>query len=201
MTVTATAYTYEELSEDAKKVALDKSRNVTTEYFEWWDSDFDYWKEELAKLGYEVEDIFFTGFWSQGDGACFTGSLDVLKWLKATDGEDGADAKTRSLRYWLKKLGTEAAYVKFSHSGHYYHRFCMYIEAEWSEWTQPPKAVAQFEDLEKAILEDARDRALKIYQGLEKTHDAMSSDEYVADHITVNEFLFWETGSPAFFPR
>lgn len=204
MEKTVTCYTYDELSEDAKETALNKMRSTTTEYFDWWESDFEYWKEELAKQGYEIEDIFFSGFWSQGDGASFTGSLDVLKWLEATDAEDAAVAAkdlalTRSLRYWLKKLGSEAAYVTISQQGHYYHRFTMSIDAEWSEWTTPPKAEQQFYDLESAILDHARDMALKIYRGLEKTHDAMTSDDYVADHIMANEYLFWSDGTPAYF--
>lgn len=204
MQKTATAYTYDELEEDAKKKALDEMRSTTTEYFDWWESDFEYWKEELAKRGYEVDDIFFSGFWSQGDGASFTGSLDVLKWLKYTDAKD-ADAKakdlakTRSLRYWLKKVDPAAAYVNFSQRGHYYHRFTMSIEVEWSEWPEPPKAGQQLLALESAMLDHARDCALEIYRGLEKTHDAMSTDEYVADHIVANEYLFWSDGTPARF--
>ena len=198
MSVTATAYTYDELTEDAQKTAIEKCRTATTEDFEWWRDDYDYWKEKLAKLGYEVEDIWFSGFWSQGDGACFEGSLNVLEWLEATDGEK-QDASTRSLRYWLKRLDPAAAYVNIGHRGNYCHKFTMYVEVEWAEWPEPPKAGEQLLALEPAILDHARDMAQKIYDGLQETCEGMMKDDYIADHLQINEYLFWKNGHPAHF--
>lgn len=209
MAKTATAYTFDELSKDAKKKALEKTRHWTTEDYEWWDCVYQEWIEKLADMGYETEEkkMHFSGFWSQGDGASFEASVDVLKWLEATDketedGDDNAQSEKpeveyRSLRYWLKKLGTEAAYVKIYHQGHYYHRFCMYIDSEWSEWIEPPKAVEQLEELTEGILGHARDQALKLYRDLEAECESRMTDEYITDYLQANEFLFWSDGTPA----
>lgn len=209
MAKTATAYTFDELSEDAKKKALDKTRDWTTTDYEWWDYVYEEWIEKLAGMGYETDakKIWFSGFWSQGDGASFEASVDVLKWLEATDketedGDDNAQSEKpeveyRSLRYWLKKLGTEAAYVKIYHRGHYYHRFCMYIDSEWSEWIEPPKAVEQLEELTEGILDHARDQALELYRDLEKECESRMTDEYITDYLQANEYLFWPDGTPA----
>lgn len=200
MATTLTAYTFDELSKEAKEKALANNRHITTEYYEWWDTDVDEFKEDMLKRGFEIEDVWFSGFWSQGDGACFVGSIDVLKWLRATDGEEPDLAKTRSLRYWLKELGSSAAYASITHTGHYYHRHTMYIEVEWNDsrvygQPEPPKAVKQLLDLESAMLEDARDMALKLYEILESTCEGMMQDDYLTDFLEVNGYLFWENGT------
>lgn len=42
-----------------------------------WDSDhlIDTWTSALADIGIRADDITFSGFYSQGDGACFVGSV------------------------------------------------------------------------------------------------------------------------------
>ena len=36
------------------------------------------------KYSCDVRDIFFSGFWSQGDGASFTGGIFIKDYLEAT---------------------------------------------------------------------------------------------------------------------
>lgn len=45
----------------------------------WWDGVYEDAKEIGAIIGFHIDDIYFSGFWSQGDGACFTGSLHYAK--------------------------------------------------------------------------------------------------------------------------
>jgi hypothetical protein len=56
-----------------KKVALIEKHREINVHHEWWDSVYETFKEDMNLLGYSVEDITFSGFWSQGDGASFTG--------------------------------------------------------------------------------------------------------------------------------
>ena len=52
---------------------LEKYRYINVEFDKWWDcveSDF---KEDMLLVGIDVDRIFFSGFSSQGDGACFVG--------------------------------------------------------------------------------------------------------------------------------
>jgi len=51
--------------------------------YEWWDCTYDYFKEDAKAYGFEVEDIIFSGFGSQGNGAAWNGEVDVVKFLKA----------------------------------------------------------------------------------------------------------------------
>lgn len=76
-----TVYSYSELSETAKE----KARNWYIENccdYEWYDFILEDWKEKLAEIGFTNAKIYFTGFWSQGDGACFDAECNTLCWLK-----------------------------------------------------------------------------------------------------------------------
>src|ERR1035441_4221080 len=65
---------YIHLSPAAQKRARDWYREHCLDY-EWWDSDYDHWKEKLGELGFTKVAIKFSGFYSQGDGASFTASV------------------------------------------------------------------------------------------------------------------------------
>jgi hypothetical protein len=76
-TIETTIYQFDELSDEAKKEALDKCRNWSVEDGDWWEYLFDSRVEQWAEKGYSVspKDIHFSGFSSQGDGACFKGTF------------------------------------------------------------------------------------------------------------------------------
>jgi hypothetical protein len=57
---------------------IDKYRHINVEHVEWWDSEYDCFKQDMAEVGIEVDNIYFSGFWSQGDGACFEGKIDNM---------------------------------------------------------------------------------------------------------------------------
>lgn len=43
----------------------------------WYDYTFEEWGKALASVGFDNAEINFTGFWCQGDGACFTARVDL----------------------------------------------------------------------------------------------------------------------------
>ena len=90
-----TVYTYAELSDAAKEKARDNYREGNLDY-DWWESVYTDAIELAAVMGIEIgvrrggkePAIFFSGFCSQGDGACFEGTYrykkGALKDLEAT---------------------------------------------------------------------------------------------------------------------
>lgn len=78
---TETTYTYEELDDSAKQKARDWYLNGMD--YEWWESVYEMAIEDGKELGFYIDRILFSGFWSQGDGASWTGYVDVGAWLKA----------------------------------------------------------------------------------------------------------------------
>lgn len=81
ITQTITAYKFNELSEKAKqKVREWYCENIMID--DWYYSVYEGAKMDGAERGFEIEDIRFSGFWSQGDGASWTGSVHLPKFLE-----------------------------------------------------------------------------------------------------------------------
>ena len=72
-TKTINVYSFDELSEQAKEKAREWFRAGTLDY-EWWDGVFEDAKRVGALIGIGIDDIRFSGFWSQGDGASLSGT-------------------------------------------------------------------------------------------------------------------------------
>ena len=49
---------------------------------EWWSHVYENFQSEVIYSGLIVNDIRFSGFWSQGDGAGFTGTIKLHKWMQ-----------------------------------------------------------------------------------------------------------------------
>jgi hypothetical protein len=85
--------------------------------------------EDLRQDGFEIDEIYFSGFSSQGDGACFTGRVfDPALFLHAMNGKDGLP--------WTRKLvaaGGEFT-VNVCHSGYYYHENSVSVNVEVDEF-------------------------------------------------------------------
>jgi hypothetical protein len=57
---------------------IEKHRDINTDY-DWWDCTYDHFAEDMRIKHIEVDKMLFSGFWSQGDGASFTGSISDSK--------------------------------------------------------------------------------------------------------------------------
>ena len=138
--------------------------------------------------------IWFRGFWSQGDGACFEAGYSYRKHAprrireyapQDTELHRIADALQAIQRPNFYQLRADA-----SHRGLYYHEYCMSISVErdsptWQDMTA---------DAEETIIEALRDLARWLYRQLEREYDYLSSDEVVDETIAANEYTFTEAG-------
>ena len=77
---------YKNLSEAAQAYAYQmfKEYSVCGDH-EWWENTFCEWVTKLEGLGIYTDNpqMFFSGFGSQGDGACFTGVINLKEFLEA----------------------------------------------------------------------------------------------------------------------
>lgn len=69
-TIVKTYLKFEELNEKQRAKVLDDYRDINVDY-DWYDFLIEEYTEKLESLGYENIKIEFSGFYSQGDGACF----------------------------------------------------------------------------------------------------------------------------------
>lgn len=79
------------LSKERRDALLEKHRNTNIKHVEWWDGVYEQFVESCTEKGIRVDthdvqtvggktiakpSVYFSGFWSQGDGACFEGRVD-----------------------------------------------------------------------------------------------------------------------------
>lgn len=183
-TKTITTYKFSELANEAKKKAIEDMYNLNTEGIEWWDFVYEDWQEKLEKLGYYETKIFFTGFSSQGDGACFEGKLDIGKWLKA---------HKLANKYRALYNREEEGIFQITQHGHYYHENSMEVDNQYYDTygLAGRQCEAVYELVEKEIVELAK----SIYRDLEKEYEYQTSEESIISTIEANEYDFLEDGS------
>ena len=191
---------FDELSDAAKETARQWWREGALDY-EWWDCVYDDFESILKILGFDVSqrDIAFSGFWSQGDGASFTGSYAYAKGAalkirayapRDSDLHQFADRlQTMQRRNFYQVTGS------ISRMGRYVHECTMQCDVERSDdvdWSQD-----EYDDAQ-AIFEDvSRDLARWLYSALEREYEYQMSDENVDESIRANEYEFNEDGTRA----
>jgi hypothetical protein len=184
---------------------LDKFRDWNV-YEGWHEYVYEDFKREMDAIGIEVDDIYFSGFSSQGDGACFEGRVnDWPKFLESIGYTCPA----------LIALAAEAWSFSVKHSGHYYHENCTSFSSDmvspddygedvlgdFVDENSPYKtdiqnaafvAILQGYDYNK--LHDGFEEAFKahmraLYNQLEAEHDHLTTDEAILDSLEVNDQL------------
>ena len=231
--ITVKAYEFNELSDKAKERAR-----------EWWheemsdDNSFsecviDEAIEQGILMGIEFKErshsnykgapcVYWSGFSSQGDGACFEGTwrASMVKADKVADGwgenEDTTEIKRIAAVFADVAKKYPSGYFSVNHSGHYYHEYCTDFDFDPGDidYASPvldahrkaedggePEELDDLaidrwrEDFPEDILKEAaRDLMRYIYRKLEEAYDYEMSDECVDENIRANEYLFTESG-------
>lgn len=191
-------YTFDELSESAKKKAIDKLRDINTNY-EWYSGIIEDITVILKILGFSEVDISFSGFWSQGDGASFTGKYRFnAEWEKALNEYAPNDEKWKEFGIalecaskYLQERGEGSIEAEISRSSHhYYHENTVSFNVYSSE-----DMYASIPDDEEDSFKDTCKNIMRhIYKILEEEYVYLSSDEVVIETIKANEYEFMEDG-------
>jgi hypothetical protein len=211
-----TVYTFAELSDRAKEKARDDFREGQLDY-EWWDAVYTDAVDMAALMGIEINTkhkgtspaIYFSGFSSQGDGACFEGSYRYRKGaLKALQSAAPAGYKDPQTGQWveqphnmelheiartLQQIQRPFLYkleATVTQSGHYQHSGCTSIEVTHAE-----SMYRDIGDAEDGIKEALRAFMDWIYRRLEDENDYLLSDAVIEEGIEANECEFLENGT------
>ena len=186
MTKTFTVYRLDELPANVHTAVLNRERHINVDDSWWYQPILEEWQTTLADQGYEDAKIHFSGFWSQGDGACFEARINLGVWLRC--------------RRLLRKYHTSAracdqseAELNIKHSGHYYHEYS--VDRHIS-YTGNGAVDNELLDIEPLILEDTKVISKNIYRALEREYEHQTSDEAVAETIRTNESEFLADGRP-----
>lgn len=214
-TITKTVYQFSELDDRAKERAREWYRQCSSGDNFFAESVYDDAATIGAIMGIDLNQkpvklmngstrydpaIYYSGFWSQGDGACFESTYSykpgALKALKAHIGGESEGGKEllricNGLQAEQKKHFYKLQ-AKTQHQGRYYHAYCMDVDVWHSD-----DNYRDVGDSEETIRELLRDFANWIYSQLESAYEWENSDEVVDENIIGNEYEFDENGERA----
>jgi hypothetical protein len=209
-TIETTLYKFSELSESAKQTAIEKYREngIGDDWWEYVYSDF----TTIAEiLGIELDTrpvklmngttrrdpaIYFSGFSSQGDGACFSGyfgySKQCVKRIREHAPQDKELHRIADELAALQKSYFYSLRGYVSQSGRYCHANTMAVDTvEHSAGNY----LENSSELENEFQELFRDLANWLYTQLEREYDYLNSDEVIAENIEANDYEFDANGN------
>jgi hypothetical protein len=206
--IETTVYRFGELSAAAKDNARAWYREGAFNY-DWWDAVYEDFARICAILGVDLKTraarlfgggvrqepcIWFSGFWSQGDGACFEswysyrkGACRQIRDYAPQDVELHAIADTLQA---IQRRNFFQLRADVRHRDRYYHEYCMAISVERDSPTYQDMTA----DAEDVVIEALRNLARWLYRQLEREHDYLNSDEVVDASIAANDYTFTEVG-------
>jgi hypothetical protein len=203
-----TVYQFDELDDQARDAARSWYRQSALDY-DWYDFVFSDFESICETLGIDLRirpisltggdarhepQIYFSGFSSQGDGACFAGRYSYRKGAsRAIRAHAPRDTELHRIADTLRDTQRRHFYqlsVHIRHRGRYYHEYCMEISVERDRLDFSDVAA----DATEAIIETLRDLARWLYRRLEAEYEHQTSDETVDEGIRVNEYLFTACG-------
>lgn len=187
-------YDFQELSEEAKGKARGWFRSVASEDSFYAECVIDDAKQIGDILGIETTNIYYSGFWSQGDGASFEGFYKYREgWREALKQYAPNDKELFKIGEALQSVQKRHFYklrAKCLHRGHYYHSGCMRVEVEHSD-----DIYRDIQGSESDIIDTLRSFADWIYRRLEADYDFHNSDEQIDESIEANGYTFTESGA------
>jgi len=161
---------------------------------EWWDADWFTCDFETVAgiLGFSVDDFNYTGFYSQGDGACFTGSWskpdkDPVEEMKAYAPKD---KELHRLAESVKEVDDCLEYVEIGReSSHYYHSGTMIVR-DWECKDECGKSYEECESEAEFVCNIAQQLADWAYEQLRDDYESRTEDEAVKEYI-IEEGAWW----------
>lgn len=186
-------YSFDELSESAKQKAINCALESNDFEFE---SEYviEDSKELAALFGLDIEKIYYSGFCSQGDGACFEGRYKYKKGgLNAVKFYAPNDTELHDIVKELQKIQSKHFYklvATTKQSGHYMHSGCMAVDVMLSD--------DQYRDIgesEDDITVALRNFADWIYNRLDREYDYINSDAVIIENIIESDYEFLKNGT------
>lgn len=180
------------LTDADREALLNKHRSTNTEWDDWWESVYTQFQEDMAEIGIRAERMYFSGFWSQGDGACFEGFVE--NWSKFLTAAGYPELIEFKESFGDLNLGWE-------HDGHYYHEHCIrytpqldvhnpFDEKEealrHAAWKTINGPFGPFFSLGEEFEDFIREQMCDLYKRLEEEYDDLTSDEAVLSYILDN---------------
>ena len=185
-----------------KDELIEQYRCINIDVYEWWDCTYDTFREDMSDKHIEVEDMRFSGFWCQGDGASFTG------YIKDNKAFFEAHNLAETYPYIMRLIEHGGDFIlRIERTDHHYvHENTVAAELYYTDMfynilpcgpddTLRAEVVAQWDallDEEYTRLADdvtsiIRDYCRDLYRRLNDEYDYLTSDEAVWEAIVAND--------------
>lgn len=174
---------------------LDKNRQVNVDYNGWWDGVYEGFCEKANSEGFMVtaDNISFSGFWSQGDGASFTCTVNVLDFIK----HHKMVTQYRNLVNAIKN-GKVAEYTEVYRSSHHYsHENTCSVSSIAVYEDVSTNVESNIDELEQIINRRRYNLCKELYKDLEGDYEGLTDDECVEETLRCNEYEFDMSGNIA----
>lgn len=198
-TETTTLYRFNELSEEAKQYAIEQYRASDPLDYDWWDFVYSDFLAIADRIGLDIDKrkgcrghaIYFSGFWSQGDGASFEGNWSYRK---------GMLAAVKSYAPCDEELHRIVADMQELQRRHFYkleariNQIGRYHSMSVTSYVDGREAGS---DTDYEVKDVMQSLAGWLYQQLEHEYEYLMSDEHISELLFDNEYEFLEDGSRA----
>ena len=192
-------FTLDELDDKAKDKAREWYRDTLSDDSFWYECVIDDAKRMFALCGWEIKNIRWSGFSSQGDGACFEGRWSAHYVIAGGVIKEALrEVELNRIATGFEKLAREFPDASFTvkHRGHYNHENCTEFDfhiAEEQDIVGLESGTTQ-STAEVDLEELAKDAMKWTYRQLEKEWCWYYSNEQVDESIEANEYTFTKDG-------
>lgn len=179
--IVTTVYQLDELSDAARERARACYREGGFDY-DWFDAVYEDFQHICDILGVRLKTravrlygdhtrqetcIWFRGFWSQGDGACFEADYawqpQASRQIRDYAPQDAWLHRIADALQDIQRRNFWQLHAEIRHRGNYYHEYCMAFAVERDH----PAGAAMTTDAEDAVSEALRELARWLYRRLE----------------------------------
>lgn len=181
---------------------IEKYRDINVYWPDWHEHIFEGYRQKLLDMGWHVieENMHYSGFWSQGDGASFTGyCCNLEKFLLAI----GCTDENYPFLRMLLRYGGGVSMALTQSTTHYYHENTVALDLEHDDFHRVLPSRDEFRDIivgdwndklfdEMKMLEEDSISFLRgvmrdLYRDLEKEYEYLTTDEVVSEAIIAND--------------
>lgn len=206
--IETTVYRLDELSDAAKVKARDWYREGAVDH-DWYEFVYEDFQRICAILGVALKTIpvrlygggtrqksciWFSGFWSQGDGACFEGqyryAAGAVRKIRDHAPKDTELHRIAAALQAVQRRNFFQLHAGIVHRDRYYHEYCMAIAVE----RDSPSYQEMTAGAAETVIEALRDLARWLYRQLEREYDYQTSDAVVDEAILANGYTFTANG-------
>jgi hypothetical protein len=188
--ITIKAYAFNELSEQLQANLLLDHVDINVDS-QWYEPIVESFRVDMEEYGIDAVP-FFSGFWSQGDGACFISNTVDTDMLIRRLYEEGYDIPEDGLLY-STDYSIRIEKVEASYANRYDHENTVEAKVYLSDDNDRIDVYTRL-NVEAVVTTWVRERSSTLFQDLENYYQELTSDSAIRETLLENEWLFTESG-------